>query len=146
MSAPTAGGDVDFGGSRSSSSHDDPPNRPDDPSPIGRASEEPGLEGRLLLDANAPRRSRENEARFDALSDYRTSARFSHAERAALDYVTELTRDKSVSGATFAELARHDGEREIYDIVWLVANEHLFDLNIGLNIGSDGFCDMLAKP
>ena len=38
-----------------------------------------------------------NQARFDALKQYRTSNPFSEAERAALDYVTELTREKKVS-------------------------------------------------
>jgi hypothetical protein len=35
-----------------------------------------------------------NQARFDALKQYRTSNLFSEAERAALDYVTELTREE----------------------------------------------------
>jgi AhpD family alkylhydroperoxidase len=96
--------------------------------------------------ANALRRSPESVAKLAALDDYGTSARFSAAERAALDYVTELTRTKTVSEVTFAELARHYSEREICEIVWLVASEHLYNINnIGLNIGSDGFCDMLAK-
>ncbi len=38
-----------------------------------------------------------NEAKFDALDQYSTSPLFTDAERAALDYVTELTRDKRVS-------------------------------------------------
>ena len=33
-----------------------------------------------------------NEAKFDALEQYRTSPLFTDAERAALDYVTELTQ------------------------------------------------------
>src|SRR6478672_3793849 len=37
-----------------------------------------------------------NEAKFDALDEYRTSSLFTDAERAALDYVTELTKDKKV--------------------------------------------------
>lgn len=86
--------------------------------------------------------SPDNEAKFDALPDYRTSDRFTEAQRAALDYVTELTADRSVSPGTFAALSRHYDEREICDIVWVVASEHLFNLsNIALNIGSDGFCD-----
>jgi alkylhydroperoxidase family enzyme len=40
-----------------------------------------------------------NEAKFDALEQYRTSTLFSDAERAALDYVTELTKDKRLSRA-----------------------------------------------
>jgi alkylhydroperoxidase family enzyme len=84
--------------------------------------------------------------RFDALAEYRTSPLFTEAERAALDYATELTRDKSVAPETFARLKRHYGEREICDIVWLVASEHIYNLtNIGLNIGSDGLCEAGAK-
>src|SRR5438876_11889577 len=37
-----------------------------------------------------------NEAKFDALEQYRTSPLFTEAERAALDYVTALTRAKKV--------------------------------------------------
>jgi alkylhydroperoxidase family enzyme len=68
---------------------------------------------------------------------------FSDKERAALDYVTELTRNKAVQPDTFARLAGHYSEREICDIVWLVASEHLYNItNIGLNIHSDMLCDV----
>jgi len=87
-----------------------------------------------------------NEAKFDALDQYRTSDLFSDAERAALDYVTELTRDKKVNTGTFAEMARHYSEREICEIVWLVASEHLYNLtNLGLNIHSDMICNISRK-
>src|SRR6266576_6487469 len=42
-----------------------------------------------------------NEAKFDALDQYGTSPLFNEAERAALDYVTELTKDKKVDPETF---------------------------------------------
>jgi alkylhydroperoxidase family enzyme len=85
-------------------------------------------------------------ARFDALPEYRASPLFTDAERAALDYATELTRDRQVDPGTFARLARFYSEREICDIVWLVASEHLYNLtNIGLNIGSDGLCELNAQ-
>jgi alkylhydroperoxidase family enzyme len=84
-------------------------------------------------------------ARFDALADYGTSSLFTEAERAALDYATELTKDKRVTPETFACLKRYYSEREICDIVWLVASEHIYNLtNIGLNIGSDGLCTLDA--
>jgi len=63
-----------------------------------------------------------NEAKFDALEQYRTSTLFTDKERAALDYVTELTRDKKVSPDTFARMAGYYSEREICEIVWLVAS------------------------
>lgn len=84
-----------------------------------------------------------NEAKFDALEQYRTSTLFTDAERAALDYVTELTKDKEVSPDTFARMSRYYSEREICEIVWLVASEHLYNMtNIGLNIHSDMLCDI----
>jgi alkylhydroperoxidase family enzyme len=90
----------------------------------------------------ATKASPDNAARFDALGEYQTSPLFTEAERAALDYATELTSDREVTPATFARLTRHYSEREICDIVWLVASEHLYNLsNIGLNIGSDGLCE-----
>lgn len=87
-----------------------------------------------------------NTARGDALPEYRTSPLFTDAERAALDYATELTKDKQVAPATFARLKPYYSEREICDIVWLVASEHLYNLtNNGLNIGSDGLCELSAQ-
>jgi alkylhydroperoxidase family enzyme len=94
----------------------------------------------------AMRESPANAARLDALDEYRTSPLFTDAERAALDYATELTRNKAVRPDTFKRLTRYYSEREICDIVWLVASEHLYNLsNIGLNIGSDGLCE-LSRP
>jgi alkylhydroperoxidase family enzyme len=87
-----------------------------------------------------------NEAKFDALDQYRTSPLFSDAERAALDYVTELTKEKKVSPETFSRLSKHYSERAICEIVWIVASEHVYNLtNIGLNIHSDLLCDTSKK-
>lgn len=87
-----------------------------------------------------------NQAKFDALEEYRTSPLFTEAERAALDYVTELTREKSVSPDTFARMAKHYSEREVCEIVWLAASEHFYNMsNIGLNIHSDMLCDISKK-
>ena len=87
-----------------------------------------------------------NEAKFDALEQYSTSPLFTDAERTALDYVTELTRYKEVNPNTFAHMSGHYSEREICEIVWLVASEHLYNMtNIGLNIHSDMLCDISKK-
>jgi alkylhydroperoxidase family enzyme len=84
--------------------------------------------------------------RLDALPEFETSPLFTEAQRAALAYATELTRDKRVEPDTFARLARYYNEREICDIVWLVASEHLNNMtNIGLGIGSDGFCELAQQ-
>jgi alkylhydroperoxidase family enzyme len=87
-----------------------------------------------------------NQAKFDALEDYRTSPFFTDAERAALDYVTELTKEKKVNPETFARMARYLSERQICEIVWLVATEHVYNMtNIGLNIHSDMLCDISKR-
>jgi Uncharacterized conserved protein len=87
-----------------------------------------------------------NQAKFDALEQYSTSPLFTEPERAALDYVTELTKDKMVSRDTFARLSRCYSEREICEIVWLVASEHLYNMtNIALNIHSDMLCDISRR-
>jgi alkylhydroperoxidase family enzyme len=87
-----------------------------------------------------------SEAKFNALEDYGTHPSFTDAERAALDYATELTRNKNVSLATFERLSRYYSEREICEIVWLVATEHVYNItNLGLNIHSDLLCDIKRK-
>jgi alkylhydroperoxidase family enzyme len=87
-----------------------------------------------------------NEAKFDALEQYGTSPLFTEAERIALAYVTELTKDKKVNPETFALVSRYFSEGEICEIVWLVASEHLYNMtNIGLNIHSDMLCDISRR-
>lgn len=84
-----------------------------------------------------------NEAKFDALNHYQTNPLFTESDRAALDYATELTKDKKVNSTTFARLSAFYSEREICEIVYLIASEHLYNLtNIGLNIHSDQLCDI----
>lgn len=87
-----------------------------------------------------------NTAKFDALSKYSISPLFTPAEKAALDYVTELTRSKQVSLNLFNALKAHYNERQICEIVYLVASEHVYNItNIGLNIHSDMLCDVSKK-
>jgi alkylhydroperoxidase family enzyme len=84
-----------------------------------------------------------NREKFDQLEHYPTCELFTDTERAALDYVTELTRDKRVRPETFDRLRQFYSERAICEIVWLVASEHFYNLtNIGLNIHSDMLCDL----
>jgi alkylhydroperoxidase family enzyme len=93
----------------------------------------------------ALRQSPDDVVRLDALAEYRTSPLFTEAQRVALDYTAELVTDKHVRTETFERLARHYSEREICDIAWIVASEHLYNMtNIGLNIGSDGLCELPA--
>jgi len=87
-----------------------------------------------------------DQAKLDALGQYSTSLLFTDAERAALDYVTQLTKEKKVDQRTFDRLSDCYSERMICEIVWLVASEHLYNMiNIGLNIHSDGLCDVSKR-
>jgi alkylhydroperoxidase family enzyme len=87
-----------------------------------------------------------NQAKFDALEDYKTSPLFSEAEQALLDFVTLLTKERRMDPGTFAQLAKHYPEREICEIVWLVSTEFYYNIgNIGLNIHSDMLCDIVRK-
>ena len=84
-----------------------------------------------------------SEEKFNALADYSSGHLLSDREKAALDYATELTRDKKVDPGTFERLASHFSEREICEIVYLVSTEHVYNLtNLGLNVHSDMLCDI----
>lgn len=87
-----------------------------------------------------------NQVKFDALEQYKTSPLFNDAERAMLDYVSELTKYKKVNLDTFTQMRKYYPEREICEIIWLVSSEHLYNItNIGLNIHSDMLCDISRK-
>ena len=87
-----------------------------------------------------------DEEKFNKLSEYRSDSHFSDKERVMLDYVDELTREKSVNSETFNKLLPYYSERENCEIVYLVASEHLYNLtNIGLNIRSDMLCNTQGK-
>ncbi len=92
------------------------------------------------------KKSPETLARLDAVSEYETNPLFTDADRAALDYARELTTNKAVAPATFARLSSHYGEREICEIAYLVASEHLANMtNLGLGVGSDGLCEISRR-
>jgi len=87
-----------------------------------------------------------NESKFDALEQYNTNSLFTDGERAMLDYVTELTKDKKVNPDTFNRMAKYYSEREICEIVYVIASEHVYNItNIGMNIHSDMVCDTSKK-
>jgi alkylhydroperoxidase family enzyme len=89
------------------------------------------------------KKSPETLTRLDAVAEYESNPLFTHADRAALDYARELTTNKSVTPATFARLSAHFNEREICEIAYLVASEHLANMtNLGLGVGSDGLCEI----
>lgn len=80
--------------------------------------------------------------KFDALNYYQQSALFSDAEKAALDYAVYVTETKTSDVNMFNLLRKYFSEREICEIVYLIATEHVYNLtNIALNIHSDMICE-----
>jgi len=72
---------------------------------------------------------------------YTTDPVFTEAERAALAYVEEVTRDRRASDATFDALRKHHSERAIVEITLVNAIENFYNLvNRPLGIESDGLC------
>lgn len=83
-----------------------------------------------------------NLEKFRALEQYNTNSLFTEKDRAALNYAFELTKNKEVGRETFDKLLDYFNEREICEIVYVIASEHLYNItNIGLNINSDKLCD-----
>ena len=68
------------------------------------------------------------------------------ATRLDWEYKAGRYKTKQVDPQTFERLAVFFSEREICEIVWLVASEHFYNMtNIGLNIHSDMLCDISKK-
>lgn len=87
-----------------------------------------------------------NLDKFNALDDYKASPLFDDKDRSCLDYVSELTNHKSVDPQTFNHLLEFFSEREICEIVYIIASEHLYNItNIGLNINSDSLCKLALQ-
>lgn len=81
--------------------------------------------------------------KLDALRQYKEHPAFNEAERAALAYAEEVTRETGASDATFERLRAHFSEREIVEITWLIAMENYYNLlNRPLGIGSDDLCEL----
>jgi AhpD family alkylhydroperoxidase len=79
--------------------------------------------------------------KLNALPEWRSSPLFDERERAALAYVEEATRNKTVCDATFAELRKHFSERQVVELTVLNAIENFYNLlNIPLEIEADGLC------
>ena len=84
--------------------------------------------------------------KFNDLLRFEESSAFNPAEKAALSYAEEVALTKQASDPTFDQLQNYYSEREIIEIIWLIASEHYYNLmNRPLNIGSDELCELLKK-
>lgn len=87
-----------------------------------------------------------DQAKFDDLHCYKESSRFTPREKILLDFVTRLARDRQMEKALFDQLAGHYTERQMCEIIWIVATEFYYNIgNVGLNVHSDMFCDLVKK-
>jgi AhpD family alkylhydroperoxidase len=76
--------------------------------------------------------------RFQDLEGFRASPRFSAAQKAALAYTEEITRDREVADETFAALREHFDDVQIVEITWLNALGNYYNLMaVPLQIESD---------
>ncbi len=82
---------------------------------------------------------------FDDLMRFDESDSFTAAEKSALTYVDEATRNKHVSDSTFNHLEKHFNEEEIVQITLINAIENYYNLmNAPMNISSDELCELLS--
>lgn len=89
-------------------------------------------------------RSHLDVSKLDALERTIDDPVFTEAERAALAYVDEVTRNTRVSDETFERLRQHYTDDEIVEITLLNAVENFYNLvNRPLNIESDELCALV---
>lgn len=83
---------------------------------------------------------------IDALADYRSSERFSAAERAALAYVEEINRSRTASAEMFEAVRGHFTERQIVELTWLNAVGNYLNLQARpLGLGAEGYCELAQR-
>ena len=84
--------------------------------------------------------------KFRALDDWRASPLFSDRERAALAFAEEATQRREVADATFDELRKHFGEREIVELTVENAVSNFYNLlNVPLGIEEDGLLALAER-
>ena len=86
----------------------------------------------------------DGDARLEDVVRWRESARFSAAERVALDYAERMTiTGERVDDALFARLKLHFSEPQIVELTAAIALENFRSkLNPALGVEAQGFCVM----
>lgn len=83
---------------------------------------------------------------FDDLLRFEESNKYSEAEKSALAYADEATRNKHVTDDTFKRLQQHFSEQEIVQITLINALENFYNLtNTPMNISSDELCELWSS-
>jgi alkylhydroperoxidase family enzyme len=84
----------------------------------------------------------DGQAKVAEAADWRTSTRFSDAERVALEYADRVTyTDQKVDDEIVARLKRHYTEAQIVELTAAIALENFRSkFNPSLGVESQGFC------
>jgi len=84
--------------------------------------------------------------RFRDLLEFRTSPHYTEAERAALAFTEEVTRDRKASDATFEALRSHFDDRQVVELAWLngIANFYNFQA-VALELESAGLAEIASE-
>jgi len=86
------------------------------------------------------------QERFRDLLEFRTSPHYSDAERAALAFTEEVTRDRKASDATFEALRSHFDDREIVELAWLNAIGNFYNFQaVARGLESAGLAEIAAR-
>jgi AhpD family alkylhydroperoxidase len=84
--------------------------------------------------------------RFRDLPEFRTSPHYSEAERAALAFTEEVTRERKASDATFAALRPHFDDRQIVELAWLNAIGNFYNFQaVALELESAGLAELALE-
>jgi alkylhydroperoxidase family enzyme len=94
-----------------------------------------------------------SEAQLRALSEYRSSSRFSELERLVLDYAVAMTATPvDVPETLFAELRRHLDDEQMIELTATIAWENYrarFDHALGIEaqgFSNGAYCVLPEKP
>ena len=80
-------------------------------------------------------------AKVQDVENFRSDPRFSPRERAALNFVEQITTRRHVDDDAFAALKEHFSDSDIVEITLINAAENYYNLiNAPLGIESDGLC------
>jgi len=87
-----------------------------------------------------------NSEKLYQLLDFENSTLYSPAEKAALNYVAEVTKQISVTEETFSRLKDFWNDRQIIEITYAASVENFLNRMVKpLGIESDNLCDIHGK-
>ena len=107
-----------------------------------------GCEFCIDIGSALARKAGVSEAQLRDFHDYRTSPEYSTAERVAIEYAEELTKEPvQVSDELFARLREHFDDAQVVELTAAIAIENFRSrFNNALEVAPSGFSDGLFCP